>query len=224
MGGKLNPVPWNKGKHIKGHPHTKESKRKISEANKGKHHSEETKRKLSEINTGKRHSKETIKKLQIISTGRLHTKETKEKISSMKSGLDVPWCSKLVGQYTLSGKLLKVHKSGRRAAKSVNMSYTSIQDCCNNKIISVANYVWKYGPDLKDNIPSVKDIKRNSRGIKKKVNQYDLNDNFIRQWGSSVLAAKTLYPNNPKSMASGIRGVANSKCKTCGGFIWKYDK
>lgn len=51
------------GKH-----HTKEAKRKMSEAHKGKHLSGDTRQKLSEINKGKIFSEETIQKMKESST------------------------------------------------------------------------------------------------------------------------------------------------------------
>lgn len=60
-------------------------------------------------------------------------------------------------------------------------------------------------------------IKRQSEQLKKKVNQYDLNGNFIKCWDGMVDAQNELGIN---------RNNINSCClntrKTAGGFIWKY--
>ena len=51
-----------------------------------------------------------------------------------------------------------------------------------------------------------------------KVNQYDLQGNFIRQW-NSVMSAQNHFKNN----GSGISSCLNGKCKTAYGYIWKYE-
>ena len=61
---------------------------------------------------------------------------------------------------------------------------------------------------------------RNKRRIEKKsipILQYDLNNNLIREWGSSKLVNKELNINN-----SHIIACCKGKRKTCGDFIWKY--
>lgn len=50
---------------------------------------------------------------------------------------------------------------------------------------------------------------------KKKVNQYDLNGNFIKTW-DSVTEAQKYYKN------SSISAVCLNKRKSASGFIWKY--
>ncbi|RLF58281.1 MAG: hypothetical protein DRN27_05815 [Thermoplasmata archaeon] len=47
--------------------------------------------------------------------------------------------------------------------------------------------------------------------------QYDLNNNFIREWDGIITAANTLKINN-----SAIWCCLNEKTKTSGKFIWKY--
>jgi G:T-mismatch repair DNA endonuclease (very short patch repair protein) len=68
-----------------GHLHSRESKKKISEANKGKNCSEKTKRILSERNNGKKQSEETKIKISLFRKGKKHSDETKRKISLANS-------------------------------------------------------------------------------------------------------------------------------------------
>ena len=60
-------------------------------------------------------------------------------------------------------------------------------------------------------------INYGNRTIKasKKINQYDLEGNFIKQWNSIKEATKTLNINNLSACCSGNR-------KTAGGYVWKY--
>lgn len=55
--------------------------------------------------------------------------------------------------------------------------------------------------------------------MSKKVYQYDLQGNFIKEWGSSTEAADYygIYP-------SGIIDCANRKHETCAKYIWRYYK
>ena len=52
---------------------------------------------------------------------------------------------------------------------------------------------------------------------KRKIRQYDLTGNLIKEFNSIVSASKEL-----KTSTSNIRGVLNQKRKTAIGFIWKY--
>ena len=54
--------------------------------------------------------------------------------------------------------------------------------------------------------------------ISKKVNQYDLNGVFIRQFEDSKTAEKCTGIRN-----EGIRQCCRNQTKTSGGFIWKYN-
>lgn len=51
----------------------------------------------------------------------------------------------------------------------------------------------------------------------RKINQYDLDGNFIRSWNMVKEASKALNLHQ-----STIHRVLNNKYKTAGGFIWKY--
>jgi len=95
-----------------GRKHTKESKKKMSDAVKGRKHSEETKKKLSIIGTGRKHTEEAKqkirekRKLQVITEehkkklrekrlGKKLSDEIKEKISKSKKGVKiVTWKTK----------------------------------------------------------------------------------------------------------------------------------
>lgn len=60
----------------------------------------------------------------------------------------------------------------------------------------------------------------------KKVDQYDLNGNYIKTFESSYAAAQYLCDlgliKNARSGSGNIIAVCKDRAKTCGGFIWKY--
>ena len=65
-------------------PHSEETKKKISQANKGRCVSEATRKKLSEIQKGKTLSEETKKKISKIHKGKIVSDETKKKMGKSK--------------------------------------------------------------------------------------------------------------------------------------------
>jgi len=74
------------GEGVSGRITSKESKRKISEANIGKTLSEEHKRKMSEAQKGKIISEESKRKMSEARKGKTHSKETRRKISEARKG------------------------------------------------------------------------------------------------------------------------------------------
>lgn len=67
-------------------------------------------------------------------------------------------------------------------------------------------------------LKKVTENQRKSGKLKrKKVNQYDKNNNFIRQWDSMKEAEEKLNIKNISNCCIGI-------CKSAGGYIWKYAK
>lgn len=56
----------------------------------------------------------------------------------------------------------------------------------------------------------------------KKISQYDLNNNFIKEFNGSVEAEKELKNNGIKVNNANIRKVCNGERKTAGGYKWKW--
>jgi len=74
------------------------------------------------------------------------------------------------------------------------------------------------GPNDETLLKMKQSIRRHYDTILKKVNQFDLNGNFIKKWVSSVEASNELNINN-----SNINLVCKGIRKKSGGFIWKYE-
>ena len=55
---------------------------------------------------------------------------------------------------------------------------------------------------------------KDSKFGKKPILQFDKEGNFIKEWGTTVIAESTLNIN-------GIRNVLDNPLRKCGGFIWK---
>ena len=124
-----------------------------------------------------------------------------------------------VNQYTIQGKYITTYISTAEASRLTNSNVTGISLCCNNKAQSANGYQWRY---YNDNINDIKPIKKYCP-FKRKVAQYDLNDNLIFIHDSLINAAKSL-PNvvNYQSVANQIGQVCIGNRKSCRNYKWKY--
>ena len=79
-------------------------------------------------------------------------------------------------------------------------------------------FFWCYeNEELPKNIEIVNKIG------KRKINQYDLNNNYIFTYNSSADAARAVAPDkNINSVSSCILQVCKGKRKTAYGYKWKY--
>ena len=84
----------------------------------------------------------------------------------------------------------------------------------NISLTSVSNILNSY------NIPKTERYCRGAQNANnyrnKPILQYDINNNFIREWPSAAEAGRQL-----KLDASSIRKACKGTLKTCGNFIWK---
>ena len=188
-----------------GKKHTSQAKEKMSMSKKitmsvpeknpmyGKHHSTEVKEKISKSKKGKHLSKETKKKIG----------------ESNKGKRIIP-----VSKYTMNGEYICDYASINDAAKDVGVKKDGIIACCKNRYKSSGGYIWRYFNDelTKEHIAWC-----NSHGLTKAVLQYDINQNFIKEYNSIQEASiKT------NVSYSGISACCNGLQKTSGGYIWKY--
>lgn len=51
---------------------------------------------------------------------------------------------KTIGQYSIDGRLIQVHKSIRSAARSINKTHPSILNCCKGLLEHAHGFVWRY--------------------------------------------------------------------------------
>ena len=92
--------------------------------------------------------------------------------------------------------------------------------------ISKANKGRIHSPEKRKNMGSPKGLKNTKETIQKRIQslnkpitQYDLNNNFIKDWESTKQAALSLGIDK-----SGITNVLKGKYKKSSNFIWKYKK
>jgi len=116
---------------------------------------------------------------------------------------------KPISQYNLKGEFIKEWNSLTDAISSTKIN--NIGSCLRGKQKSAGGYLWNY----KGEDPIVYIDKRFERDSKK-INQYDINGNFIREWKSCWEASKFLQTDS-----SNIRHAAENNVKAKN-FYFKY--
>lgn len=118
--------------------------------------------------------------------------------------------SKPVIQYSLDGKFIKEWESSNRAGIELNIQPSLITGCCKKRFETTHNFVWRYSWDILD-----KNFKINKNN--KKVIQYNIDGDFIKEWDSATEASKYL-----NTSIGGISNCCNYKLKTSQGYVWRF--
>lgn len=127
-----------------------------------------------------------------------HNNKSKESISNKNS--------KSVLQYDLEDNFIKEWKSVIEIENKLGFDKNQLYRYLQNKLnLLPYGFIWKY----KENT----DNRNNRPG--KSVIQYDLNNNFIKEW-------KRISDAIRETNIKGIQNASSGKAKTAGGFIWKY--
>jgi len=113
-----------------------------------------------------------------------------------------------VYQFNKQGKLLNIFNSTKEASIITNTPFEGIKKCLRGLYKTSNNYHWSKDKTFKWK-------KRNHNA--KKVLQYDLNNNFIKEFESISKASKIL-----KIQRNSIKNCCQNKQKTAGKFKWKY--
>jgi hypothetical protein len=139
---------------------------------------------------------------------------------------------KIQGQYYnvgLYNNRIKKHIKIHRLVAETFLSNPNNYDCINHKDENkynnnVNNLEWctrKYNNNYGTRLNKISKSLINNPKICKKVNQYDKNHNFIKQWESTMEIERKL----------GIKNTHISDCclkkehyKTAGGYIWEYEE
>jgi group I intron endonuclease len=125
--------------------------------------------------------------------------KTKNKIGKANSKLPVY-------QFDFNGNLIKVWDSVSQAEKHFNNGKI-IYKCVQNKSNTAYGYIWSYS----------KEFSFKSYNNSKKIRQYDLEGNLVKEWFSITEAAK-FY----KVQGSSISICCRENYRTCCGFKWSY--
>lgn len=115
--------------------------------------------------------------------------------------------------YDLDGSYIREYPNITEAAKDIGVSRNVIYGILYGDRLSAKGCQFKLKKDTHIKIGKYS----NRQGGKIPIKQYDKNNNFIQEWESAALAAKTLNLD-----ASSITKCLKGKLKTCGNYIWKY--
>ena len=213
---KMSNAKKGKPSHNKGKPMSEETKKKLSESKKGlqtgeknpmfgKHHSEETKQKIGEVHKGKHISEEQKKKLSIALKGRIMSDEHKKKIGEANKGRHHSEESK---------KKMSETKKGLQSGEKHPMFGKHHSEEAKKKM-SLAR---KGKPAHNKGVPMSEEQKKKLKNGKtsKKVLQFTLDGEFIREWPSTAECERNGFDS------SFVSACCNGKRKSAYGFKWCY--
>lgn len=103
--------------------------------------------------------------------------------------------SKPINQYSLDKVLIATWKSAMDIERKLNYNHSAITAVCRREHKTSHNYIWRYCDDC-DDIDSViitdKNKQKKLTSLNRKVNQYDLNGKFVKQWDNLLQIAHSL--------------------------------
>lgn len=176
-----------------------ETRKKISDAHKGKTLSEEHRRKLRDAGKGRHHSEESKKKISDANKEKHRSEETKKKISEVKKKL-----------YSLGENhpmLGKHHSEETRKKMSENH-----WDCSGENHYMFGKH---HSEETKKKISNTKKGIPNEK-CSKKILQFTLDDEFVREWSSIAECSRNGYDG------ANICYCCQGKRKSHKGFKWCY--
>lgn len=121
---------------------------------------------------------------------------------------------KSVQQYDLKGNFIAEYPSAHQADYATEINYSSICACCRGEKPYTKQYQWKYSNSEKKIVDISQDIKVQSETP---VWQYDLNENFIREYKNFSEAAMSI-----SSSKSALCNCLKGKTSSCAGYKWSY--
>ena len=123
-----------------------------------------------------------------------------------------PYNSRPISQYDLKGNFIRDWENVQQAEGTLKIR--NILNALNGRNKTAGGYQWKY----KNSGKIITEYRQNREYKGRHVFQYDLDGNFIKEWGSYLQAAKELgIPHQH------ILRVLNGERKMTRGFIFKYE-
>ncbi len=140
------------------------------------------------------------------STGQGNTNRLKEITDKIAK-----YHNKKVFQYDLNGIFIKKFCSVREASRILKIDHTGIIAVCNNKRTQTHNFVFTYKKTI------FKDIKTNSKEVKRPVQQFERDGSFVSEFSSIAEASK-----KTGFLQSNISKNCNNKIKTYKNYVFKF--
>ena len=117
----------------------------------------------------------------------------------------------MVYQFDKLGNFIQEYKSATEASRQTNTDKSGIFCCINGTQATAGGYIWS-----RDKVIHKTDVRIKQR----KINVYDLNNNYLMQFDSVLDASIKMFDD--KNKISGISHCLRNITKTAYGYIWKY--
>lgn len=146
---------------------------------------------------------------------------TKNGYNISPGGLNQPSTeTRSIYQFDIHGNLIDEYPSIVEASTKSGIPSPNIICSCTGKVSRARKYIWKY----KDEIPDVEEFKK-SIDISiyehlEPIYQFDMNQNFIKEYSSAAEASHI----NPKWYSNSILDSCRGKYKYSCGYIWRFKK
>jgi len=118
---------------------------------------------------------------------------------------------RVVQQFSLKGKLLRIFPSITKASKKTGVSIGCISACAGRKLLQAKGFVWRFEGDTYDG------VMHSDSPTKRPVTKYSIGGKILKNFDCIGDAARQ----------SGVRpteiiSTAKKKIKQAGGFVWRY--
>lgn len=151
-------------------------------------------------------------------------------LDNSKNGGEVLFNKRPINQYDINKNFIKTWDSAQQIERETGYNHSAITSNCRRETIISYNYLWRYTDDCDDikniiikNTNCFHDVCNNKN---RKVNQYDLQGNFIKTWDCILDIAK--YFNKPTVLFSNccnrkpMHNNPQSYYKSAYGYQWRY--
>ena len=198
------------GEGVSGYHHTLKSKSIISKTHMNKTYSEESKNKMRDAKLKEKHFQYN----KPLST---NTKQ-KMSISSIKINRKVK-AYNLLGEFV--GEFDNATNVKNTLLKNIKLTTGDILAVCNYKQKTSNGYIFQFSDNNKIEELLV-NLKNNQKINQLPVLQYDLENNFIKEWPSSTQIEKEYKLLGQRFNSCDIRFCCRGKQKTAFGYKWKW--
>lgn len=141
------------------------------------------------------------------------SESVKEKVRGSNNGN-----SRRIGQYDLSGNLIREFDTLTEADNETGFSFKNISKALHGHRKTAYGYIWKFLDNKRivysKREPYVKDVTRDRKAIL----QYDKDGNFLKEYESVQQATKENNFKNHSNIIANLKG----RTKHAYGYVWKY--